>query len=195
MIRKKVKVAVLAVQGDFIEHEIMLRKLGIDVIKLRKQEDLLDKFDALVLPGGESTVQEKLLKELGMLTQLRQLILNGMPVLATCAGLVLLAETIEAEERENFHLLPVTVRRNAYGRQLGSFFFKGKISGIEGDEFPMRFIRAPYITAVRDDVQVLARDKEEHIVGVNYKKMLALAFHPELTEDTRIHRLFLQMIE
>ncbi len=135
------KIAVLAVQGAFLEHEKMLKSLGAEVMELRKAEDLLGDFDGLVLPGGESTVQGKLLRELNMFDPLKRRIEEGMPVLATCAGLILLAERISNGGERHFATLPVTVRRNAYGRQLGSFFAEEAVKGI--GRFPMKFIRAP----------------------------------------------------
>ena len=114
-------IAVLAVQGAFIEHEKKLEKLGADCIELRKAENLSQHYDGLVLPGGESTVQGKLLKELGMFDTIKSQIESGMPVLATCAGMILLAEELEGGEAGHLQTMPVTVKRNAYGRQLGSF--------------------------------------------------------------------------
>ena len=113
------KVAVLAVQGAFIEHEKALERLGVETVELRKAEDLEQDFDGLVLPGGESTVQSRLLKELSMFETLKKKIEEGLPVLATCAGLILLAQNISNDENRCFATLPVTVKRNAYGRQLG----------------------------------------------------------------------------
>ena len=120
------KVAVLAVQGAFIEHEKALERLGVETVELRKAEDLEQDFDGLVLPGGESTVQSRLLKELSMFEPLKKKIEEGLPVLATCAGLILLAQNISNDENRCFATLPVTVKRNAYGRQLGSFYYEGE---------------------------------------------------------------------
>lgn len=185
-------IAVLAVQGAFAEHEQMLAALKIPYIELRKKEDLLRKYDGIILPGGESTVQGKLLKELGMFDRLQQQIQEGMPVMATCAGLILLAEKIDNDDRQYFKTLPVTVKRNAYGRQLGSFYTEQEFVGI--GTLPMTFIRAPYIMSAGDGVEVLARE-EEHIVAVRYKNQLAMSFHPELDKDDRIHRYFLNMVK
>lgn len=184
------KVGVLAVQGAFIEHEKVLEKLGAQVVELRKKEDLEQKIDRLVLPGGESTVQGKLIRELGMFEPLKEMIESGMPVLATCAGMILLAEKIENDNREHFQTLPVTVKRNAYGRQLGSFFTEEDVKGI--GTFPMEFIRAPYVAEADEKVEVLAIVKEK-IVGVRYQNQLAFAFHPELSADSRIHEMFLAL--
>lgn len=185
------KVAVLAVQGAFIEHEKALERLGVETVELRKAEDLEQDFDGLVLPGGESTVQSRLLKELSMFEPLKKKIEEGLPVLATCAGLILLAQNISNDKNRCFATLPVTVKRNTYGRQLGSFYYEGEIKGI--GTFPMEFIRAPYIESVEKNVEILAQ-VEEKIVGVAYKNQLAFSFHPELTGNDRIHDKFLELI-
>ena len=186
------KVAVLAVQGAFIEHEKALERLGVETVELRKAEDLEQDFDGLVLPGGESTVQSRLLKELSMFEPLKKKIEEGLPVLATCAGLILLAQNISNDESRCFATLPVTVKRNAYGRQLGSFYYEGEIKEI--GTFPMEFIRAPYIESVEKNVEILAQ-VEEKIVGVAYKNQLAFSFHPELTGNDRIHDKFIELIK
>ena len=123
-------IGILSVQGAFIEHEEIFKELGADTIQLRQKKDLDRHFDRLVLPGGESTVQGKLLKDLGMFNILKEKIEEGMPVLGTCAGLILLAENISNDTRSYFKTLPVTVKRNAYGRQLGSFHYDGDIKGL-----------------------------------------------------------------
>lgn len=186
------KIAVLAVQGAFIEHEKALERLGVETVELRKAEDLEQDFDGLVLPGGESTVQSRLLKELSMFEPLKKKIEEGLPVLATCAGLILLAQNISNDENRCFATLPVTVKRNAYGRQLGSFYYEGEIKEI--GTFPMEFIRAPYIESVEKNVEILAQ-VEEKIVGVAYKNQLAFSFHPELTGNDRIHDKFIELIK
>ena len=186
------KIAVLAVQGAFIEHEKALQRLGAETVELRKAEDLEQDFDGLVLPGGESTVQSRLLKELSMFEPLKKKIEEGLPVLATCAGLILLAQNVSNDEKRGFATLPVTVKRNAYGRQLGSFYYEGEIKGI--GTYPMEFIRAPYIESVEDGVEILAT-VEEKIVGVAYKNQLVFSFHPELTKNDAIHEKFLELIQ
>ena len=183
-------IAVLAVQGAFIEHEKKLEHLGADCIELRKAEDLNQHYDGIVLPGGESTVQGKLMKELGMFDIIKSQIKNGMPVLATCAGMILLADKLEAESKVHLQTIPMTVKRNAYGRQLGSFHTNATIKGIV--EVPMTFIRAPYVSQVSDEVEILSV-VEERIVAVRYQKQIALAFHPELDNDLRIHEMFLSL--
>lgn len=186
------KVAVLALQGAFIEHEKRLEKLGVTCIELRKKSDLDQEFDGLVLPGGESTVQGKLLKELNMFDALQKRIQEGLPTLATCAGLILLAQNIENQDQTYFSTIPMTVKRNAYGRQLGSFHTVEKVKGI--GKVPMTFIRAPYIESIQEGVEILSK-VNEHIIAVKYKNQLALAFHPELDEDDSIHQYFINMIK
>ncbi|MBQ8923214.1 MAG: pyridoxal 5'-phosphate synthase glutaminase subunit PdxT [Lachnospiraceae bacterium] len=186
------KIGILAVQGAFIEHENLLCSLGAECVELRKKSDISDDLDGLILPGGESTVQGKLLNELDMFDILKDRIKSGLPVMATCAGLILLSETLSNDDSRYFQTLPVTTRRNAYGRQLGSFKKSANIKGI-GD-FEMVFIRAPYIESVSDDVEVLA-SVDNHITAVRYKNQLGLTFHPELSDDTRLHQYFLSMIE
>ena len=185
------RVAILAVQGAFIEHRKKLESLGAECIELRKKEDLEQPFDGLVLPGGESTVQGKLLRELEMYDFLKEKIESGMPVLATCAGLILLAEHLSNDEHVYFGTLPVTVRRNAYGRQLGSFHTDAEVKGI--GEVPMTFIRAPYIETADEQVQVLAH-VDDRIVAVQYGAQIGLSFHPELDADNWIHEKFLELI-
>ena len=184
------KIAVLAVQGAFIEHEKMLESLGAETIELRQKSDLEQDFDGIVLPGGESTVQGKLLKELDMYDALKEKIEQGMPVLATCAGLILLAEELSNDDKRHFATLPVCVKRNAYGRQLGSFHYDGEIKGL--GVYPMEFIRAPYIAEAGEDVKILA-EVDGKIVAARQGRQLVTAFHPELDGDTRIHEYFLNM--
>ena len=150
--------------------------------------------DRLVLPGGESTVQGKLLDELGMLEGLRTRIVEGMPVLGTCAGLILLARDLAAHDDKGtprLATMDVLVERNAYGRQLGSFHTKGQVDGIDS-EVPLTFIRAPCIVKVHDDAKALAK-VDGRIVAARQGNQLGVTFHPELDEDTRLHELFLQM--
>lgn len=184
------KIAVLAVQGAFIEHERKLEVLGASCVELRKAEDLNQPYDGLVLPGGESTVQGKLLRELGMFDTIRKQIKEGLPVLATCAGMILLADSLEGDAMVYLQTVPMTVKRNAYGRQLGSFHTEAEFQGV--GEIPMTFIRAPYVADVSDGVEVLAI-VQDRIVAVRYGKQMALAFHPELDEDHRVHEEFLRM--
>jgi len=184
-------IAVLSVQGAFIEHINILEKLGIKCIQLRQKRDLFIKYDGLILPGGESTVQSKLIKELDMYNELKRQIEDGLPVFATCAGLILLSEKIDKDKEGHLRTLPVKVIRNAYGRQLGSFIAKEDVGDV--DKYPMKFIRAPYIEKVRSDVTILSK-VDEKIVAVRYKNQIGLSFHPELTEDYRLHKKFIEIV-
>ena len=188
------KIGVLAVQGAFIEHIQVLSSLGVECVELRQAADLEQPLAGLVLPGGESTVQGKLLRDLDMYAALRAKIVAGRPVLATCAGMILVAEKLVNDDKVHFATMPITVRRNAYGRQLGSFHTYASCGAL--DEIPMTFIRAPYIEAVGEGVQVLAK-VDGKIVAAQYGKQLALAFHPELdaAESTAVHEYFLRMCE
>lgn len=187
-----VKIGVLAVQGAFIEHIQTLQALGAECVELRQAADLAQPLDGLVLPGGESTVQGKLLRDLGMYDILREKIAKGLPVLGTCAGMILLAEKLSNDAKVHFATMPITVRRNAYGRQLGSFRTYGNFGGL--GKLPMTFIRAPYIETVGEGVQVLAK-VDDKIVAAQYGKQLALAFHPELdaAESTAVHEYFMRL--
>lgn len=186
------KIGVIAVQGAFIEHEKMLAELGISSFEIRQNCDLNRSFDGFIIPGGESTVQGKLLKELNLFDALKELIENGLPVFGTCAGLILLAKTIENERHAYFRTMDITVRRNAYGRQLGSFHTTSNFKGI-GD-IPMTFIRAPYIQSAAKEVEILAT-VDGKIVAAKQKNQLVTAFHPELDHDLGVHRYFADMIK
>ncbi|SEF98641.1 pyridoxal 5'-phosphate synthase glutaminase subunit PdxT [Lachnospira multipara] len=211
-------IGVLALQGAFIEHINSLREsykalsfefnghkettnldskletnnlTKLQIVEIRQLKDL-EKIDALVLPGGESTVQGKLLKELGLLKPIKERIESGMPVLATCAGLILLAKEIENEKDCHLGTFPIKVVRNAYGRQLGSFVTTANVGAIK--DFPLCFIRAPYVKeCLSKDVEVLSV-VDDKIVGVKYKNQIGLAFHPEMTTDKRIHEEFLKLV-
>ena len=187
----KPQIGVLAVQGAFIEHERILKSLGAEVFEIRLLRDLNRHLDGLVLPGGESTVQGKLLHDLGLFEPLKNLIEKGLPTFGTCAGLILLANKLSNDSHTYFGALPATIERNAYGRQLGSFYVEENFEGI--GKIPMTFIRAPLIQKVGEGVQVLATANDQ-IVAVRYKNQLAISFHPELNEDLRVHRYFLEMI-
>ena len=185
------QIGVLAVQGAFIEHERAFRKAGADVFEIRQLRDLDRPLDALVLPGGESTVQGKLLHDLGLFEPLKAKIEAGLPVFATCAGLILLARQLDADPTVWFGVLPITVRRNAYGRQLGSFAAVGSVG--DDENVPMTFIRAPSIVQVDDGVEVLSAIDGE-ATGVRYGKVTAFAWHPELTNDLRVFKRFVEAL-
>lgn len=194
------RIAVLAVQGAFAEHEAMLHGLGCETVQLRQRADAMRSFDGLVLPGGESTVQAKLLRELGMFDPLRHAIVAGVPVLGTCAGLILLARQVREEGQPSavrgFGTLPVAVDRNAYGRQLDSFHASGQVRAQllnASEPMPLRFIRAPRITSMDAGVETLV-SLDGQPVCVRSGNQIGCAHHPELTVDARIHQRFLELI-
>ena len=184
-------VAVLALQGAFLEHEQMLKKLGADYFEIRQKKDLDRSFDALILPGGESTVMRKLLLELDIYNALKEKILSGLPVFGTCAGLILLADEVEAGV-PCFGTMNITATRNAYGRQLGSFYTEDEMKEI--GKIPMTFIRAPYIDDVYGEAEILAV-VDGKVVAARQDSQLATAFHPELNDDTSVHAYFVEMIK
>lgn len=151
-----------------------------------------ERFDGLIIPGGESTVMGKLLKDLQLYGPVKDLIESGFPVFGTCAGLLLLAKEVEGENALGFKTMGMKAKRNAYGRQLGSFCEEEEFSGI--GKIPMTFIRAPYILETDKNVDVLARTGGR-IVAAKQEKQLATAFHPELTQDIRVHQYFIHMIQ
>lgn len=186
------QIAVLALQGAFIEHEKMLQRLGAETHEIRQLSDWRQPKDALVIPGGESTAQLKLLNDLGLLQPVRDAIAAGLPVFGTCAGLILLSRKVGGRPYEGISTMDIDTERNAYGRQLGSFAAEGEFHGI--GTIPMTFIRAPFIRAVMSaDCKPLAV-VDGHIVAARQGNQLATAFHPELTESTLVHEYFLGMI-
>ena len=185
------QIGILALQGAFIEHEQMLARLGVSSFEIRQKRDIDRPFDGLVIPGGESTVQGKLLRELELFSPLRERIAAGLPVFGTCAGLLLLAKQIKNDTRKQFALMDITAVRNAYGRQLGSFYTDADFQGI--GKIPMTFIRAPYIESVSGTAQALAA-VDGKIVAARQNHLLVTAFHPELNDDLSVHRYFLEMV-
>ncbi len=185
------KIAVLSLQGAFAEHEQILKQIGIDTIQIRQKKDAIEDFDGLIIPGGESTTQGKLLHELDIYDTLKIKIENGLPVFGTCAGLIMLAEKLENDSRVHFGTMPIEVVRNAYGRQLGSFT---TISKFNNQDIPMVFIRAPYIKNVTPDCEILSV-VDGRIVAARYQNQLVTAFHPELTTDTTVHKYFISMVK
>lgn len=185
------RIGVLALQGAFAEHAQTLEKLGAESFEIREKRDLAEPFDGLIIPGGESTVQGKLLRELDMFGEVKERILRGLPVFGTCAGAILLAKKLENDEREHLAVMDIEVVRNAYGRQLGSFYAQSEFDGVS---VPMTFIRAPYISKVGKGVKILAV-VDGKIVAAVQKNMLVCTFHPELGGDAYVHGYFLNMIK
>ena len=186
------KIGVLAMQGAYREHLQMLKTLGVEAIDVRYEQDI-DNIDGLIIPGGESTTMGKLIKTLGLYDKLKSRIQNGMPVWGTCAGMILLAKNIVNESYNHLAVMDINVRRNAYGRQLGSFDTKAPVNGI-GDDIDMVFIRAPYIESVGENIEVLST-VDGNIVAAQEGNMLVTSFHPELTEDLRVHKYFINIVD
>ncbi|MDR0951255.1 MAG: pyridoxal 5'-phosphate synthase glutaminase subunit PdxT [Candidatus Ancillula sp.] len=201
------KIGVLALQGAFIEHRKQLDKLGVDSFEIRQLKDLINaqknnKIDGLIIPGGESTVISKLLVELKLFEPIRAAIQEGLPVLGTCAGMILLAKELSEEgkgtadklqDSPTLQVLDCKVRRNGWGRQLGSFKTNAKFGlGEVKNDIDMVFIRAPYIEEIGSRVNVLA-EVENKIVAVKQDNILATAFHPELTDDLTVLEEFLKI--
>ena len=187
------KIGILALQGAFVEHENVLAELGVESVELRNLEDFQkyqSSLSGLILPGGESTTMGKLLRDQQMLTPLREAILNGLPVFGTCAGLILLARQITSQEESHLATMDILVERNAYGRQLGSFYTEADCKGV--GQIPMTFIRGPIISSVGEGVEILAT-VDNQIVAAREKNMLVTSFHPELTNDVRLHQYFIDM--
>ncbi len=183
------RIGVLALQGAFREHVDIVRGLGYECSEIRKAEEL-DEIHGLILPGGESTAMGKLLVDFGIRDILAQKIKDGLPVWGTCAGMILLAKVIADQENTHLSLMDIRVRRNAYGRQLGSFFCEAPVAGV-ADDIKMPFIRAPYIEKAGEGVEVLSV-VDNNIVAARKDNLLVTSFHPELTDDTRLHSYFIE---
>ena len=187
------KIGILALQGAFEEHAKVLEKLGIVSVEIRNLDDfqqVQSDLSGLILPGGESTTMGKLLRDQNMLLPIREAILSGLPVFGTCAGLILLAKEIVSQEESHLATMDIVVERNAYGRQLGSFYTEAECKGV--GQIPMTFIRGPIISSLGEGVEVLAT-VDDQIVAAQEKNMLVTSFHPELTDDVRLHQYFINM--
>ncbi len=184
------KIGVLCLQGAFIEHIRVLRQLGVECCEIRQLKDFTADLSGLILPGGESTVIGKL-TELNLLKPIQSAIEKGLPVFGTCAGLILLSKEISGDNTTYLNSMDTIVKRNGYGRQLGSFMKLADFKGI--GQIPMVFIRAPYIISCKDTIDILA-EIDGKIVAARQDNMLVTAFHPELTDDMKVHKYFLNMI-
>jgi 5'-phosphate synthase pdxT subunit len=184
-------IGVLALQGDFREHREMLERMGVTAPEVRLPEDLSD-LDGLILPGGESTTIVRLMRSAGLLEPLRNLAAGGFPIWGTCAGMILLARRLDATGIPALEAMDIAVRRNAFGRQVDSFEASLPIRAVGDPPFHAVFIRAPIIEDVGPRVEVLARLHDGTPVAARQGRLLATAFHPELTPDERLHRLFIE---
>ena len=188
-------IGVLALQGDFREHIATLEACGADALAVRTIAEL-ERCNALVIPGGESTVMQKLAVNYGLLDPIKKLIANGFPVFGTCAGLIMLADEIidGIEGQAGFGGLPISVRRNAFGNQLDSFETDLEFAGIDGEPIHAAFIRAPIVERVGYGVEVLSKLSDGRVVAVKAGNLLGISFHPEVTGENRVHEYFLQMV-
>lgn len=193
---RRPRVGVLALQGAVREHVQAIRDVGAEPVEVRLPRDLVD-LDALILPGGESTTMRRLIDEYNLREPIAAMARAGAPMLGTCAGMILLAGDIDGDgdgDEPVFGLLDLDVRRNGYGRQLDSFEADLAVPALGTEPLHGVFIRAPLVSRVGPDAEVLARDPDGNPVAVRQGRVLATAFHPELTDDRRLHRLLVEMV-
>jgi 5'-phosphate synthase pdxT subunit len=188
-----VRIGVLALQGAFREHRRAFEELGVETVEVRKPSDL-DRIDGLVIPGGESTTIRLLMDEYGVLPVLRERISEGFPVLGTCAGMIVLADRVDGAPLPGLGGLDISVRRNAFGRQVDSFEEDLPVPALGARPFHAVFIRAPIVEDVENGVDVLARLDDGRVVAVRDGSVLGVAFHPEMTSDRRFHQYFLDLV-
>jgi 5'-phosphate synthase pdxT subunit len=187
------KIGVLAAQGAFAEHIAALKKLDIEAVSVRLPGELKG-IEGLILPGGESTTISRLLADYDLVREIMGLASTGLPVFGTCAGMILMARQISGNSARALGLMDITVKRNAFGRQVDSFETELKIPVLGDKAFPGVFIRAPVIETCGDDVEALSRLADGTVVAARQGKFIATAFHPELTGDLRFHRYFLDIV-
>ena len=188
------RIGVLAIQGDFLEHQQVLDRVGADAREIRLPREL-DDIDGLIIPGGESTTIVQLIDIFDFRKPLAEKVQSGMPVWGTCAGMIVLANRLTDHRPEPLQLMDIEVSRNAFGRQIDSFEVDLSVPEIEGPPFHAVFIRAPLVRKIGRDVKVLAALEDGGPVAVREKRLLATAFHPELTDDPRFHEYFAEMVE
>lgn len=188
------RIGVLAIQGDFEEHKRVLEGLGVEAPEVRLPDEL-DGIDGLIIPGGESTTIAQLIDIYDFRPALRQKTEDGMPVWGTCAGMIVLAGRLTDHRPEPLGLMDIVVTRNAFGRQVDSFETDLDITGLSGTPFRAVFIRAPAVNEIGSGVSVLASLEDGRPVAVQQERLLATSFHPELTDDSRVHELFVRIVE
>lgn len=194
-----VRIGILALQGDVREHHAALAEIGVEPVSIRRASEL-DSIDGIIIPGGESTTMSRLLVVLGLLEPLREALADGLPAYGSCAGMIMLARDILDTRPDAQHLdaLDITVRRNAFGRQVASFETDLDIEGIDGGPMRAVFIRAPWVEASGDSVQILGTVPDGpaagRVVAVRQGDVLATSFHPEVTGDRRVHEYFVEMV-
>lgn len=189
-----VRVGVLAVQGDFTEHSHALERVGIEAVEIRLPEQLSD-VDGLIIPGGESTTIVQLIDIYKFRDSLKVKSDDGFPIWGTCAGMIVMASELIDKRPEPLKLMDIVVNRNAFGRQVDSFEADIKVDGMANGPFRAVFIRAPIVVKVGVNVEIISKIDNGNVVAVRQGNLLATAFHPELTDDSRMHLLFAKMIE
>jgi len=187
------RIGVLASQGAFAEHTAILHRLEVEALPVRLPQEVVG-LDGLIIPGGESTSISKLMLDYNLMSEIRNLSKNGLPILGTCAGMILLAKEISNFGVEPLGVMDITVRRNAFGRQKDSFETELSIPVLGEKPFPGIFIRAPVIEQANSEVEILAKLADGTSVAARQGKLLASAFHPELTDDLRFHQYFLDIV-
>mgnify|MGYP001463054682 CR=1 FL=1 len=188
------KIGVLAIQGDFDEHRLTLRSIGVDSKEVRLPEDL-ESLTGLIIPGGESTTMVQLIDAYGLRNPIKEFAEDGMGIWGTCAGMIVIADKLIDKRPSPLGLMNIEVSRNAFGRQRDSFEAHLSVSQVEGPPVHALFIRAPIVTKVEDGVEILAQLETGEPVAVRQGKLLATSFHPELTGDTRMHQLFIDITQ
>ena len=187
------RIGVLASQGAFVEHIAALNKLEVETLPVRLPQELAG-LDGLIIPGGESSSISKLMLSYDLMEKIRNLAKNGLPILGTCAGMILLAKQISGSNVEPLGVMDIKVRRNAFGRQVDSFEAELSIPVLGGKPFPGVFIRAPVIEQANSEVEILAKLADDTSVAARQGRLIATAFHPELTDDLRFHQYFLDIV-
>lgn len=191
--KKELKIGVLALQGDYAKHVEMLRRLGVHAVPVKLPEEI-DALDGLIIPGGESTTVGKLMSRFGVDEAILRRAEAGMPVFGTCMGMILLAKKIEGSDQPCLGLMNIAVKRNAFGRQIDSFEVDLNVSELGDKSMRAVFIRAPIVTMVENSARILAKLDDGRVVLVREGNCLAASFHPELTDDIRIHEYFCSMV-
>jgi 5'-phosphate synthase pdxT subunit len=191
--RQDMKVGVLALQGTFIEHIEILQQLGVEALPIRLPHEL-NTLDGLIIPGGESTTMLRLMESFGLIQPIREMAQDGLAIWGTCAGMVLLAKSISNYEMETLGLMDMEIRRNAFGSQIDSFEVDLEIPLVGEEPFHAVFIRAPVVEEAKPSVKILSRLPDNSIVAARQNRLLACAFHPEFTDDLRVHSYFLSMV-
>jgi len=187
------KIGVLALQGAFAEHIAILKSLGVDTAEIRLPEEL-DGIDGLIIPGGESTTITKLMLNYELADKIKRLAQNGLPIMGTCAGMIMLALKVDKNDRLPTGIMDIEVKRNAFGRQVDSFEIDLDIPAIGDKPYHAIFIRAPKIENTGPNLDILAKLPDDTIVAAQEGNLIALAFHPELTDDKRLHMYFLDIV-